>query len=447
MTKKEKIYKLEEVFTPSKPADITFVERSEINRRIDRAIRTSGKQIVIYGFSGVGKTTLIFKKLKEFNLNYIKTSCITGMAIQDIVIDAFNQLDIFYSNQKDVMGSNTVGGSLEASFWVLKASLKSEDREDSKLTQKRAVELPITPQTLAKYIGSANLVWVIEDFHKIEESHKKQMAQIMKVFMDASTEFPNLKIIALGAVNSAREVVQYDAEMKSRISELEVPLMSHNNLKRIIETGEKLLNIKFSENVTNRVVTYSSGLPAVTHQLCLLLCELYDVQKTQSKVIRIQSQKFNEAMEEYVEDNSDSFKSIFEQATKVAHVRKNENPLDLLGYIITLGKDSFTISELKESIQKGNVNYKGTNLKKYIDEFTESNRSEILRFNANHNTYYFSNPFIKAFVQCSLKIDSHRGSEFKEDFKNVLREELILAQKVFKEDFGDFDFGDFKDLE
>lgn len=446
MKEKEKIYKLEEVFTPSKPADITFVERNEINRRIDRAIRTSGKQIIIYGFSGVGKTTVLFKKLKEFKIDYIKTSCITGMTIQDIVVDAFNQLDIYYPYQKEEIESNTVGANLKASFWILKAGLKAETKGDSKSSQKRAVELPITPQTLAKFIGSANLVWVIEDFHKIEESHKKQMAQIMKVFMDASTEFPNLKIIALGAVNSAREVVQYDSEMKSRISELEVPLMSHNNLKRIIETGERLLNVKFSENVTNRIVTYSSGLPAVTHQLCLLFCELNDVHKTQNKVLKIQSQKFNEVMEEYLEENSDSFKAIFEQATKVVHIRKNENPLDLLGYIITLGKDNFSIPELKESIQKGNINYKGTNLKKYIDEFTEPNRSEILRFNPNHNTYYFSNPFIKAYVQCSLKIDSHKATEFKEDFKNVLKEELILAQKVFKEDFGDFDFGDFEDL-
>ncbi|MFN7775279.1 hypothetical protein [Flavobacterium sp.] len=446
MAEKEETYKLEQVFTPSKPADITFVERNEINKRIDRAIRTSGKQIIIYGFSGVGKTSLLSKKLKEFGINYIKTSFITGMTIQDIVTDAFNQLDIYYPIQKEDVETNTVGGNLEASFWILKASLKAETKGDTKYSHKRAVELPITPQTLAKFIGSANLVWVIEDFHKIEESHKKQMAQIMKVFMDSSTEFPNLKIIALGAVNSAREVVQYDSEMRSRISELEVPLMSHDNLRRIIETGERLLNVKFSENVTNRIVTYSSGLPAVTHQLCLLLCELNNIFKTQKKTSRIQFDKFNDAMEEYVEENSDSFKAIFEQATKVVYSRKNENPLDLLGYIITLGKDNFSIPELKESIQKGNVNYKGTNLKKYIDEFTEPSRSEILRFNENHNTYYFSNPFIKAYVQCSLKIDTQKAQKFKQDFKNVLKEELLLAQKVFQEDFGDFDFGDFDDL-
>lgn len=51
-------------------------------------------------------------------------------------------------------------------------------------------------------------------------------------------------------------------------------------------------------------------------------------------------------------------------------------------------------------------------------------------------------------MQCSLKIDSQQTQtiHFKEDFKTVLKEELILAQKIFKEDFGEFDFGEYEDL-
>lgn len=441
-----KNYKLEKVFTPSKPAEITYVERYEINRRIDRAIKTSGKQIIIYGYSGVGKTSLIFKKLKQFKRKFIKTSCISGMTIQDIVLDAFNQLDIYYPSQIDESESKTKGGSLASNFWFIKAGLKFEKKDEGKQINKRAVDLPITPQNLAKFIGEKKLVWVIEDFHKIEETHKKQMAQIMKVFMDASTEYHNLKIIALGAVNSAREVVQYDSEMKSRISEIEVPLMHHDNLKSIIETGEQLLNVSFTENVKNRIITYSSGLPAVTHQLCLLLCELNNIEKTQRILHKIQFDKFNEAMEEYLEENSDSFRAIFEQATKVTHQRKNENPIDLLKHIIDLNKENFTISEIRDVIQRTNRNYKPNNLKKYIDEFLDPIRSEILRFNENHNTYYFSNPFIKAYIQCSLKAEINKNKILTKEFKNILREELLIAQKAFQQDYGEFDFGNFEDI-
>lgn len=452
MSDKEKIYRLQEVFTPSQPAEATFIDRNKINKRLERALRTPGKQIIIYGFSGAGKTTLLFNKLKQENIGYIKTSCITGMTIQDIIIDAFNQLEIFYLDQKNLTETNSIGGELSASFLSIKAGIKAETKGDSKLNQKRAVELPITPQTLAKFIGEANFCWVIEDFHKIEENHKLQMAQIMKVFMDSSLQYSKLKIIALGAVNSAREVVHFDPEMRSRISEIEVPLMDVQNLKRIIEVGEELLNIFFSDTVKNRIATYSSGLAAVTHQLCLLLCELNEITKTQSKRTNIQSDKFNEALKEYLDENSDTFKSIYEHCTRIIHKRKNENPIDLLSTMLSMEKENFSILEIKKEIQKKDENYIGTNLKKYIDEFTEPIRSEILRFNENSNTYFFSNPFIKAYIQCVLQRDDFKtnknvkSEKFLIDFENILKQEFILARQAFISDFGNTDFGNFEDF-
>ncbi|WP_419494253.1 EutP/PduV family microcompartment system protein [Chryseobacterium bernardetii] len=444
-------YQLEDIFTPSQPADVTFVERSEINKRLERALKTPGKQIILYGYSGVGKTTLLANKLKESQIKYIKTNCITGMTINDIIIDAFNQLDIYYPIEKSKSKSNGGGLDLNVSFWVIKAGLKDESKLETKHSHKRAVELPITPQNLAKYIGSKNLCWIIEDFHKIEESHKKQMAQIMKVFMDSSTEYNKLKIIALGAVNSAREVVQYDPEMRNRIAELEVPLMDIQNLKRIISNGEKYLNIEFDDAIKNRISTYSSGLPSVTHNLCLIMCELNNVRETQTTKKNIFSNKFNEAMEEFLEENSDSFKNIFEHATKIIHKRKNENPLDLLNAIIQLNKENFSISEIKDILQTIDHSYIGNNLKKYIDEFCSPLRSEILRFNENSNKYYFSNPFIKAYIQCVINKDvninnnSFKSEDFKEEFKNILKIELSLAKKAFMLDFGD-EFGSFEDF-
>lgn len=451
MKEQKTIYNLLEIFTPSQPADVTFVERNEINRRLERALRTPGKQIILYGYSGVGKTTLLTNKLKESQINYIKTNCITGMTINDIILDAFNQLDVYYPVEKSKGKSSGVGLDLNISFWIIKAGIKDESKSETKTSHKRAVELPITPQNLAKYIGAKELCWVIEDFHKIEESHKKQMAQIMKVFMDSSTDYNKLKIIALGAVNSAREVVQYDPEMRNRIAELEVPLMDIQNLKRIISNGEKYLNIEFDDAIKNRISTYSSGLPAVTHNLCLLMCELNNIKETQSIKKSVLSNTFNEAMEEFLEESSDSFKIIYEHATKVNHKRKNENPLDLLNAIIQVDKENFSLLEVKEVIQIIDPSYTGNNLKKYLDEFCSPIRSEILRFNENSNKYYFSNPFIKAYIQCILKKDanvdnsSFKSEDFREEFKNILKIELNLAKKAFLLDFGD-EFGTIDDF-
>lgn len=438
--KKSHVYNLGEVFTVVVPASLTFIERNSVNKRLNRAIITQGKQVVIYGFSGAGKTTLLTNKLKTDKIKHITTRCVTGMSINDIIIDAFNQLEVFYVNQKENIETDKVGGTLSASYFGLKASIASEISGNIKSSSKRAVELAITPQTLARFIGASDNCWILEDFHKIDFNEKKLFSQIMKVFMDSSSEFPNIKIIAIGAVNSAREVVEFDPEMKNRISEIEVPLMNESELEDILKIGEKLLNIKLPERIISKIVAYSSGLPAVTHQLAYLLCEVNGIKKTHNsiKALDIKINTFDEALDEYLAENSDSLKATFESSTKILHKRKSENPAEILKAILSCNKEYVTVNDIIEVIKISDKNYKGNNLKKYVDEFIQPLRSEILRFNKDSMSYYFSNPFVKAYFQCVLRNDI--GNEIinnkvlLKDFRDTLDKELEIARGIFLKD-------------
>jgi len=437
---KKKKYKHIEVFTPSQPANYTFVERESVNKRLKRALITPGKQIIIYGHSGVGKTTLLINKLKEEKIKHITTRCMSGISLSDIIVDAFNQLEAYYLPQKELTNGSKIGGDLSTSYFGFKASLSTELSDVDKQIAKRVVDLPITPQTLAKFIGNSGHCWVLEDYHKVKTNDKILLSQIMKVFMDSSNEYPQLKIIALGAVNSAREVIQYDAEMKSRISEIEVPLMSKPKLSQILSIGERLLNIAIPEYIKEKTIAYSSGLPAITHQLALLICEENRVTETvkSPKPKEIARDSFENALDEYLEENSDTYKSIFEKATKIIHKRKNENPADILNAILLASKDEVSIHEIKDTIKLKNKGYKGNNLKKYIDELTSADREEILRYNEDSNSYYFNNPFIKAYSQCALRKESQKGinaTKLIEELKDVLKKELEIAHQAFMRDF------------
>jgi hypothetical protein len=159
-----------------------------------------------------------------------------------------NLIFIFTERKEDRKDSG-LGGELSASYLGIKAALNAKRGEISSSVSKRAVELPINPQSLAKFLGSTENLWIIEDFHKINEEEKEQITQIMKVFMDFSVHFPKLKIIVVGAVNSARDIIQYNQEMRNRISEIEVSLMNYEELFNILLTGQKLLNIKIQETL------------------------------------------------------------------------------------------------------------------------------------------------------------------------------------------------------
>ncbi len=57
------IFRVTDVFTPATPARVTFVERDAINEKLVNALNTPGKQIVVYGHSGNGKSTFLVNKL------------------------------------------------------------------------------------------------------------------------------------------------------------------------------------------------------------------------------------------------------------------------------------------------------------------------------------------------------------------------------------------------
>jgi hypothetical protein len=437
-----KSFNVSEIFTPCSPASYTYVERESINKQLIRAFNTPGKQIIIYGHSGVGKSTILTNKLKDLKISTITTRCIKDMSLYNIIVDAFNQLDIYYKGSKESADNGEIGGGISASYFGIKAELKAKSGESESQNYRRAVELPITPQTLAKYFGEAGVCWIIEDFHKIEKRDKVSMSQIMKVFMDNASVYPKLKIIAVGAVSSAREVVQYDPEMGNRISEVFVPLMSDTKLSEIIQKGSDLLNIRFEDSTIGKIVKYSSGLPSITHQLCLLLCEIEEIQKTVISKFpqQISNVSFNLAVDEYIKENSDTMKSTYDLATIEKRNRKNENPKDILNAILFYSKhEGITIKEIEKVLKKQHTEYKATNLRKYVDELTTSDRGEILRHEKESDSYSFSTPFIKAYTFCMK--DNNRAireinkTDLFEDIHDILKKELKIARLAFEDDF------------
>ena len=430
-----KTHKLYQVFTPSQPASLNYIERQRVNQTFTRALDTPGKQLIVYGHSGSGKTTLINKKLETNNLKSITTRCMKGMLFRDLIVEAFNKLEVFFEQSKENSKGSKISGGIIANYLALKATINSEINSSSHFRSKRAVDLPITPQTLAEYLGNINACWVIEDFHKMEPNEKTKLSQAMKIFMDLSKDYHRLKIIAVGAVNTAREVVQYDAEMKDRIAEIYVPLMTDDELQEIVIKGNQLLNFNFSKDVTEKISLYSSGLASVTHQISLLICENEEIFETCKPDRKADDKSFDVAIDEYVHENSDSLKHIYDQATKCKYKRNYDNPEVILTAILQNKKDEQTIREIADSIKRKNKDYKDNNLRKYVNELTMTERGEILRYNSDADTYSFSNPFIKVFSICSLNKNDNSSiitkAQIIEELKSTMAQELIDARKQF----------------
>src|SRR5947207_1425056 len=83
-------YGVHAVFTPTTQAKVNFVERNkELTNTFVDAIETPGKQVVVFGESGSGKSTFVKNKLEQVYPYHITTRCHVTTTFEQLVLDAF----------------------------------------------------------------------------------------------------------------------------------------------------------------------------------------------------------------------------------------------------------------------------------------------------------------------------------------------------------------------
>jgi len=395
-----------QVFTPTTQAQANFIDRKAINDQLVDALRTPGKQLIVYGESGSGKSTLLLNKLRQTYAAHITTQCSTVMTYEQLLLDAFDQLDQYYIEGRSTQKTRSISPSVVADFSRIRASINASMLNAKGNSESRLIPPQLTAQRLAQFLGEQQMCWVVEDFHKMPQNEKTPFAQSMKVFSDVSAVYPDVKTITIGATDTARQVVVYDPEMKNRVSELLVPLMTNDELAEIIENGQKLLCIDLSE-LASPIVEYSVGVPSVCHQLALNVCLEGQVMVTQISLRTLSGKLLKPAVAQYVREASDTLKAKFDSALRRHRVRKFDNCRLILAAIATGPLSGMRPSEILSVIRIGEPDYPVGNLTQYLKELTQDARGSVIRLGID-GTYRFIDPLYHTFAQATLLGERNR---------------------------------------
>lgn len=412
-------YQVQDVFTPTKPARATFVERETINDKLVDALRTPGKQIVVYGHSGSGKTTLLVNKLHQTYENHITTRCTSEMTFAQLLLNSFDQLNVFAEVERVEKITRHFSSSASAEYAAIKAQITAAFADESQTKKQRALPLQLTPQTLAKFLGEARCCWVLEDFHKIEHTEKRKLSQIMKLFMDMADDYNDLKIIAIGAVDTARQVIEYDSEMRNRVSEIHVPLMTASEIEEIIDKGEKLLNFAILRDAKQGIVRYSNGLASVCHQLCLNICFAAEIYSTLPEVAHVTASELQRALQMYISDASDTLKSAFDKALRQKRKGRFDNCRLILQALSQCDQEGAVHATLLGHIRKKHPDYPAGNLTQYLKELQTPERGALVRYDSASSRFSFSDPVYRVFAMSVFakegEISSRRPADVERD--------------------------------
>jgi hypothetical protein len=361
------------------------------------------------GETGSGKSTLLSKKLEELYSGHITTRCHASLTFDQLLLDGFDQLDEYYIEGKNTTADRRMSASIVANFSRIRASIDSERKLSDMQTQRRIIPPQLTPQRLGEFLGAQELCWVLEDFHKMPEDQKKPLAQAFKIFSDLSADFPYAKIIAIGATDTAHQVVQYDPEMGNRVSELQVPLMDDDELRQIIRNGQRLLNVDMSA-VTKPIVRYSTGLASVCHQLALNVCLEADVLATVQPKIVFEEKDLDVALARYVSESSDTLKNSFDRALKRHKVRRYDNTRLILSALAIGPLDGMLHAEILARIRQIDRHYPPGNLTYYLGQLTTEERGGVLRRSPN-GRHRFISPLHHTYAQATLNPEKAEPGE------------------------------------
>lgn len=389
------------------------------------ALQIPGKQIVVYGHSGSGKTTLLVNKLHQIYEKHYTTRCTKTTTWSEILLSGIDEVDKYYVSEKRQSKRQELEAKIGADLQAIKFQLQGKQTKEAGASESRVLPPQVSAQNLAKFIGATKACWVIEDFHKVDDSEKLKLSQVMKLFMDMSDEFKELKIIAIGAVNSAREIVNYDSEMKNRVAEIHVPLLNEAELGYIIEKGCELLNIIINSHHKQAIIRYSNGLASVCHQLCYNICFAADIHETAPTALVITDKIVEKAVTLYLENASDSLKAAFDKVINARRIKKYNNEKIILEALSECPPDGVIKTLLLKKIREKTLNYSISNLTLYLKRLQEEANGALIWYDPNSGKFAFSDPIYLAFAKTFF--DAHRENP------STSKKDIVIVEDVIKD--------------
>ena len=197
---------LQEVFVLSGVPQHTFVQPVEYTRLLV-ALRTPGRSVVVEGPSGIGKTTAVAKAIVDAG--------IAGHVV----------------------------------------TLSARKKEDVTFIRDLPRQIPI---------GTV----LIDDFHRLDDDAKKNIADLMKTLADESAT--HSKLVVLGITNAGQSLILFGKDLANRIEMIPFEANPQHKIEELITKGEAALNIAI--NIREEIISAAQGSFYIAQMLAYHTC-------------------------------------------------------------------------------------------------------------------------------------------------------------------------------
>jgi hypothetical protein len=408
--------KPEDVFTPARPvSDDMFATRQyeHLQDRVEAALDEQGRQVVLFGLTGVGKTSLANYLCRNREIERIRIEC--GSPFEDMMREALGKVvgreEIEWIEKESA--EIGIGATLAGLFNLGgKASLGAETKY-----ARYPVSLATTAAEAFRLKGVRILF--LDNFENLAaKEHYAETAteivQMMKSFSDRAAEYgvDAPKVILAGIPKASEDLIKLDGATARRTAQIEVPRMPPSEIDQILVRGENKLGIEFAGLARDRIIQFSDGFPYYTH-LIALHCARQALKDGRREVWL---EDFDAALDAILADCDLELRSTYDSAVETSgevQLRKS-----VMEAIAALNDLEVPFRDIRRSFLGLHPEYETVKRLNFLSTVIAPLKGEygILSDSGKpkspHNRYRFTNPLMRAYVRLRMHRERQRQFQF-----------------------------------
>ncbi len=271
MTEPELRCILDDHFTPARPAVYNYVERDKVDTKFRDALHEPGFQVMVYGPTGVGKSSLVWSTLDKLSLTYYRFGFDDGITENNLFPKIMQKLGFEKATTVNKTSESGTSASISAGakIWNL-ITFKGTIGANSKKVDEQ-VFVPYhndaDVDAVAEALMKLDCVLFLDDLEKVKNDDiKKLLAHLGKKMSDLSgTVKSNAKIIYAGISQEVSKLISLDQSLRDRLADQMLEKLHDSEVKQILIKGWSAVGFDYSRIDIEHIAALCCGYARYAH--------------------------------------------------------------------------------------------------------------------------------------------------------------------------------------
>lgn len=327
-----------EVFTPkSVVTREMFARRNEpdlhgrpgLQDRLRRALRDKGGQVLMYGDTGVGKSSLLKYAAEDERMAAVTVECFSDRTYEELIQECIGRLVDF--QEVTFSESYASGRQVALSVGAKKMTVKGEVHVERGHTRTFvAVQKEPSDVLIDAMRAAGRSLIVLDNFQNVNTKRTRLLvAQTMERLSDRADETGDIKLVVIGIADDAPALLSGAGSFTRRTAEVGVPRMPNDEIEQILERGFRLLGLSASPEALKRLVFFSDGFPYFAHLLGQSVAQTARRERSREVTLRMVEQALTRAAEQVEEGYGARVRKALEAG---GQTQPRKRILELLAY-------------------------------------------------------------------------------------------------------------------